>query len=142
MAKLSFGACYFSAPAVTTLVAGVPAKAEGTTVAMQLGGFLHPTNNRLEYDQLVTRTFLVSADVSATKSGGGSSLVSFLLYKNGAMVPGARVNRQVSTVDEGAVAVQCNVQLAQGDYVELWVQTDDGDDVTIEAGTLDAQVIG
>ena len=34
------------------------------------------------------------------------------------------------------MAIQTLVQLAQNDYVELWCETDDGDDITIQNGVV------
>ena len=34
------------------------------------------------------------------------------------------------------MAIQALVQLALNDYVELWCETDDGDDITIQNGVV------
>ena len=143
MAKLSFGSCYFSTPVETTLDAGTPAKASGTTTAMQLGDFTHPASNRLTYTGATARVFNVAFAGSVVKGSGGSSLASMYIYKNGTLVTGAEVLRQIANAaDHGAGAVMCQVSLATNDYVELWLATSSGDNMTIEAGVLSANVLG
>ncbi|GAH05979.1 unnamed protein product [marine sediment metagenome] len=143
MAKLSYGSCYFSTPASTTLSAGTPVKAAGTTTTMQLGDFTHSGSNRLTYTGVTARVFNVAFAGSVTKGSGGSTLAEMYLYKNGTLIPGADVLRLIANAsDEGAAAVMCQVSLTTNDYVELWIETDTGDDLTIEAGVLSANVLG
>ena len=143
MAKLSFGSCYVSTAAETTLGANTPAKAAGTTTTMQLGDFTHPASNRLTYIGTETRVFSVVFAGSMLKGSGGSSLVAFHLYKNGTLIPGATISRTVASAsDTGAGAVFCQASLSTNDYVELWVETNTGDDVTVEAGILAVTVLG
>ena len=142
MSTLSFGSCYWSTATATTEAAATPIKAAGTTTAMQLGSFT-TTNNRLTYTGTATRTFEASFTGSSTKGGGGSTIAKYMIYKNGVAVPGAEIDRsKANTSDEGAMSVMCHVSLATTDYVELWVETDTGDDLTIEHGVLAARVLG
>jgi len=143
MAKLSFGSCYFSTPASTTLSAATPAKAAGTTTSMQLADFTMPANNRLTYTATDTRTFQAMFTGSASKASGGSALSAGYIAKNGSVITGSQVQRQLAnTSDIGAGAVSAQFTLAQNDYIEFWVETDNGDDLTIEAGVLSVHVIG
>jgi len=141
--ELSFGSLYWSSSASTTLGAATPAKAAGTTAAMQNNNFTASTTNRLTYTGTTTLYFRVECTASMQTSGSGSSLVSLWLYKNAGAVTGAEIQRAVSTTaDIGAGAVAAIVQLATNDYVELWVETDDGDDVQIDFGQLTATTVG
>ena len=143
MALLSFGSAYFSTPAATTNIAATPIKAAGTTTAMQLADFDMSTSNRLRYLDLTTRTFEVMFTGSVSKAGGGATASNYYLYKNGIAIPGAVVARTISnTSDIGAFSVTCQVTLALNNYVELWLETDTGDDLTIETGVLSAKVLG
>ena len=142
MAKLSFGSCYFSTTALTSLSANTPAKAAGTTTAMQLGDFT-TTNNRLTYTGATTRTFQVGFAGTSSKGGGGSTLGIYSIYKNGSAIPGILATRTIANAtDRGAFGMLGQIQLAQNEYIELWLETDTGDDLTIEAGVLSAVVIG
>ena len=140
---LSFGSIYFSTPAMTTLTGTTPAKAAGTTTTMQLGDFLHPSNNRLTYDGVTTRIFEVLFTGSAQKGSGGSADTFYYLYKDGVLIPGATVSRKIPNVgDEGAFGILAQVTLASGSYVELWLSTENGDDLQIDYGVLTAKVLG
>lgn len=143
MAQLTFGSIYFSTPTATTLSAATPLKASGTTTTMKLAGFLHPSDNRLTYDDAVTRTFEVMFTGSVTKGGGGPTHSDYFLYKNGTLIDGTEISRTIaSATDSGAFAVSAQVDLANTDYVELWLATDTGDDLTIQSGILSAKVLG
>ena len=145
--KLTFGSFYFSTPALTTLAAATPAKAAGTTTinpASVGNGFTMPANNRLQLDSgQTTRVYRVSALVSLVKSDGGSTDGKLYIAKNGTIVAESGITRTLAnTSDFGAVAAGWMVSLAADDYVELWVETTNGDDVTIQDGGLGATVLG
>ena len=143
MALLTFGSIYFSTPTATTLAAATPLKASGTTTTMKLAGFLHPSSNRLTYDDTVTRTFEIMFTGSVTKGGGGATQSQYFLYKNGSLITGSTISRTISSAtDAGAFAVSAQVDLANTDYVEFWLETDTGDDLTIQSGVLSAKVLG
>ena len=141
--ELGFGSLYWATAAATTLGATTPAKAAGTTAAMQNNNFTASTSNRLTYTGTTTLYFKVDCTASMQTAGSGSSLVSLWLYKNGSAITGAEIQRAVATTaDIGAGAVSAIIQMAENDYVELWVETDDGDDVQIDFGVLSAVTVG
>jgi hypothetical protein len=143
MAKLTFGSCYFeSAAAVETdNIAGVPIKAAGTTTAMKLEGFTH-TNGRLTCTGVI-RTYEVQFNGNVSKGGGGATVALSAIFKNGAAVVGSGTTLRISSSsDHRALAILCHADLGPGDYVEIWVQTDTGDNITIDGGVLSVKVIG
>ena len=141
--RFAFGGYYFSTPAATTLAAATPAKAAGTTTAGQLDGFTH-SDNRLTYGAgEPTQWFQVLGTISSSKAGGGATTGEFFIAKNDSVIVNSRILRNLpNTSDVGALAVGANVQLAAGDYVEIWVETANGDDLTVEAGGLGVSFIG
>lgn len=154
MAKLSYGSFYVSSPAATTLSAATPAKAAGTTTALELGDFTH-ANNKLTYNQATTRDFVVVANVLLQKASGSASVVELHLYKNGSPVTGMSTYKnqaQEVVLDEDGNAffddtpfflmIQGTVELANGDYLELYLETDTGDDVTVLNGGMAVKVAG
>lgn len=142
MARLTYGGFYFSTPAATTLGAATPAKAAGSTTALQLGDFTH-SDNRLTYEATVTRDFEVMAAISLTKASGSASVASLLVAKNGSPVTGLRVDRSCpEDTDERLLVVVGNLSLTEDDYVELFLETDTGDDLTVESGVMTCKVIG
>ena len=138
---LTYGGYYFSTPALTTLSAATPLKAAGTTTAKPVNGFTHTASNRLTYNGTVTRDFMVTVTFSANTAAGAETC-SFHLYKNGSLVTGSTIVRKVSNNDIGAGALSTIVELATNDYVELWVETLGGDNLTIDNGTVIAVVVG
>ena len=142
MAKLSYGGIYWSTPAATANVNGVAIKAAGTTTAMELGDFTMPANNRLTYTGADTRVFMAQFAGSVSKAAGSSSETTYYLYLNGSPITGSLVGRTLSSSAEGAFAVSAVVELALNDYVELWLEVDSEDDLTIQNGVLSAHVLG
>ena len=139
----SCGSCYFSTPAATSNVAATPIKAAGTTTTMELTGFTSPLDNRLTYIDTEPVVFEVMFTGSVIKGGGGATESSMFIYKNGVAVPGAHIERTIpSSTDTGAFAVSCQISLVTNDYVELWCETDTGDDVTVQAGVLSVKAVG
>lgn len=133
-----YGALYFSSAVTTTLAAATPAKAAGTTAA-QNGSrhFTISTTNRLTYIGVDTDVFRVSCTVGITKSAGGSTTGSHYLYVNDSPVTGASINRTyANATDEGSVALVAHITLTTNDYIELWLETDTGDDLTVNDGTI------
>ena len=136
--------------AQTTIVTGDTfVKAAGSTIGLENFGFSH-SDNRLTYTGETARTFKVTAEVSMTTSAATEALMA--IFKNGVRThplestgtyPIGVIQRHVGVgTDVGAAAVSILVKLKKDDYVELWLTTDDGDEVTWEYGTLIATVAG
>ena len=142
--ELSFGSCYISTPAETTIAgADTPIKAAGTTTALQSNNFTHSGSNRLTYTGTTTLYFNVQALISATKAAGSASDVRFAIAKNGSVVTGMSVSRNVSSTAEGAMACGGIIQMETDDYVEIWVENlDNADNMTVQEGTLTAFTVG
>lgn len=134
----AYGALYFSVSALTTLAAATPAKAEGTTAAQDGNiNFTISTSNRLTYTGVMTEEFHVTMSLGLTKSAGGSTTGSHHLYKNGSLVVGSTVNRTyANATDAGSVSVVAHVSLATNDFIELWIETSNGDDLTVNDGVI------
>jgi len=113
---------YITTPAPVTIVtAGTYYKMAGTTAAYQLVNFTH-SNGRLTYTGAKTRKFDVVIPFSVSSSEKDIT-VTFEVYKNGgegAVVP-SRITRTLRAVgDIYVMPLASIVELAQGDYVELW----------------------
>ena len=136
----AYGGIYFSVPATTACVAATPIKVAGTTAA-QDGALLFTagTANRLTYTGKATRPATVTATFSVDASS--ATMAKFHIYKNGSLVTGATITRTIANTDIGTMALIANVSLAENDYIELWCQTDDGDDLTVEDGVLTVETI-
>jgi len=130
--QLRYGSIYWSTPASTTLGAATPAKAAGTTTTNKLIGFTHPANNRLTYTGTDTVHFEVIASLSLTKQAGSGTLCSAFIAKSGTNIANSRRRRQVPATDEGVITTSWSLDLATNDYVELWVSSANGDDITVQ----------
>lgn len=133
------GGYYVSTAASTALTTSTPAKAAGTTAAFALSSFAMPANNRLQYTGSDTANFLVSFNGSLSKASGSDSVISVMLYKNGAALTGASVDQSIASTDvlikPVAMTFICN--LATNDYLELWLENNtNGDDAEIQTGIM------
>jgi len=130
------GGFYWSSSAATANESGVPIKAAGTTTAQTLRGFSH-TSNRLTYDGIADKEFVIVASISATKASGGAALGSFYVYENGSVVTGSEIQRSISnTTDTGAFSLTVQVTGSTDDYWEIWCSTPNGDDLTFVLGNV------
>ena len=130
------GEVYFSTPAATVLAAATPAKAAGTTTGLHIHGFTH-TDNRLTYNGVASHDFLINATTTLTKAGGGATIGHIYIAKNGVVEPGLEIRQSMAgSTDQVAMAIFGTVELATNDYVELWLSTDDGDDMTVQLGIM------
>ena len=133
------GSLYWITTAVTETVTDTPIKAAGATNASNCFGFSH-SDNRLTYDGAVARTFLINVSFAISASGATNSTMH--LAKNGEPVVSG-IQRKIGTGgDIGAAAVGVLIKMSKDDYVELWVETDDGDDLTVENCIMTATVAG
>ena len=125
---------YWSVAAATSLSAATAAKAAGTTVAGSLSNFTMPSNNRLKYTGAETTVFSVQVNVSLSKAAGTSTQLQVPLRKNGTTV--ANLILTVPGTDYTLASLKWLVSLATNDYLEVYLETDTGDDITIRGGTV------
>lgn len=121
-------ACYAAATYTTTItVAGTYYKAGNTTTSIHTEDFTH-ASNKLTYTGAATGYFTITCSMSIGYSGGaGNKTLSVKLAKNGAVIDNTAVDRVLAAAaDRGAVTVIGLVELAQNDYIEVFVtnQTD------------------
>ena len=144
MAKLVFGSFVFTTPVETPLAAATPAKALGTTAAGPLADFTMPQNNRLLYTGLTTRAFQINMAIAAQKTTGGATNAIFHVHINDlSPLPDITIERTIANNnDTGAIPICGAFNLSTGDYVELWLETANGDNITIIGGQMVISVLG
>ena len=143
MAMLAFGSFAFTTTVETPLAANTPAKALGTTVVGEIGDFTMPVNNRLLYGGATTRAFEIILSTSSVRSAGSQALATIHVAKNGVVVTNLSTTRTLlNTSDVGAVALCGSLSLAQNDYVEIWLETNNGTNITITKGCMIVRVLG
>jgi hypothetical protein len=142
MGVLTYGAMAFTGTAVTTILdLATPLKALGSTTAGELGEFTMPLDNRLTYIGTIERAFGVLVSVSALKINGNSALATFHIAKNGAIVNLSIDRTFKNNLNTGNILIAGTVRLAENDYVELWVETDNGGDLTVEDACVVVSVL-
>lgn len=131
----AYGAIYWSAGAAAANETDTPIKVAGTTAALGTANKVtQATTNRLTFTGSDTRTFFVSATFSIDLSA--ASVAKMHIYKGGVAITGATIQRTVGGTDVGAMAIHTFVDLAPSEYVELWCETNDGDNINIGFGQL------
>ncbi len=128
----------WTTPAATTLGVATAAKAAGTTT---LDGrqsptrgvvFTMPANNRLTYGGPTTRNFRVAFWAPVTAAASSNLIVS--IHRNGTLITNGESEEFAVTTSPSNVYHQVQVELDDTDYVEVFLETDDGDDVTVGVG--------
>jgi len=135
------GAIYWATPAATSNAAATPILCAGTTAAQGTAvKVTQAVTNRLTYTGVPTRNFIVEATIGISASATATTSKLYV-YKNGSAVTGLVVTRYIAGSDIGAVAIHGVVSLASTEYVELWCETDDGDDLTVTNGVFSIRSI-
>lgn len=129
----SIGQYYISDNAVATTISNTTDFFKGTASTIS-GPYIQKFtdgNNRLTYDGLIQRTFLVEATVSV--SGTSNNVVKFRIAKNGTTITASQVSTTLPAAGRSEnVAIQAIVEMAFGDYVEIFVRNTTGaNDVTL-----------
>lgn len=129
----SYGEMYISSPANTTSVSSSSyKKASGTTADGALNDFTHSTN-RLTYTGATTKRFRVSVDGKIV--GGVAATITVGVYKNGDTLVRSEDTTTIVLVSEGSYGINCLVELATNEYVELFVKATTGT-VQLKTSTL------
>jgi len=112
---------YVSSSAETTISSiGAAVKVAGTTTNVTAKNFTH-TDNRATYTGKDTHVFQVTASISMT-SAGNNVVASLFVYKNGSVIAASEQQRRVNTgTDVGNAALNVMVELAENDYIEIWI---------------------
>jgi hypothetical protein len=105
----------------------------GTTVAgVTSSNVTASTAGRLTYTAATARDFKVTATISHTKIGAGSQQFEFFIAKNGTIETKTRQATSFANTALGPTSLSGIINLAQNDYVEVFVaNTGSTDDVRI-----------
>ena len=135
----AYGSIRISASAPTVLTDDTPAKVAGTTAFKT--GIASPdfdddggVSNRLRHTGTVARDFQVKICLSVTSAGSNQDMTLYLA-KNGAIDSETQIFRKIGAgSDQGAVGVCPPVNLAENDFVELWIEnTTSSTNITVTA---------
>ncbi len=139
----STGTLYLTSEASTNIpVANTPVKISGTTATENLANFTAGgVDNRLVYTGLTTRTFSVICSLSFQGDSARNELFSFYIAKgtggSTSVVNSTKVYRFIAgNSDVGALSISGNVSLATGDWVEVWAECADDNDLIVKSFNL------
>jgi hypothetical protein len=86
--------------------------------------FTISTAGRLTYSGLVEELFFCDATIFAIISGGATREYTYFLAKNGAVITSSQSTASYDGSTPDSNSVTSVVELAENDYIELWVQAD------------------
>ena len=120
------GGLYLDTSAETTITTiNTPVKVAGTTLGLALNERLVATTNRLTYTGLIPTIGLFTGSFAV--STGNNTNLTFYLAKNGVVLPESAGQVRVGTGgDERNGTISCLVDMVTDDYVEIWVENNDG----------------
>lgn len=121
---INFSAAVGSGTSVTFSGTGTSSrrKMPGTTVSNSLFRFSKDADNRIVYEGRKTRYFGITASLSY-QGDFSNNIFIFYLAKNGNVIDQTKVYREnAASNDVGSVAVVGTVELAEGDFVEVWAE--------------------
>lgn len=90
--------------------------------------------NRLVYDGVKDREFTISASLSVRVTGAATNFYAFIVAKNGTIITESNAVVYIdSDTQIQNVAINANVDMANGDYIEVYVQrlTGSGSDTLV-----------
>jgi hypothetical protein len=130
-----FGIMTMQENATATTISGTasPALISGTWASGATSNFTGSTGGRLTYTGAETSRFSIDASVTFLRAtGSGNINVAVSIAYNGSVNPASKVVSTCSQTNKHAVGVPYTLEMAQNDYIELYVQNDtNDDDVTI-----------
>ncbi|NJX15628.1 cell wall anchor protein [Tamlana crocina] len=124
------GNFYFNGTLTTgfsqTIINGIATEVQGngTFTANSLFRFTSAGgNNRLVYDGLKEREFQINASMSVRVTGAATNFYAFVLAKNGTVLT---ESNSIVYIDSDTqiqnISINANVNLENGDYIEVYVQ--------------------
>lgn len=126
---------YISTPAETTIAnANEPTKIAGeTTASVILSDVTMPQDNRLQHTGDVTRFFKIVVNLSLT-AAGNNLIVAGHIAKNGSPLVQSEQHHKITTgTDIVGLGLSAVIDLAQDDYIEIWIENKTStDNITIE----------
>lgn len=124
-----------NATATDIVTQSVAVKVAGTTTSQSITQKFSHSNNRATYTGAIEKPFRVTAIFSFT--AGNNNVVSGYIAKNGTIISNSEAS-STANITGGLigraenVAVQTVVQLAQNDYLEVWVANNSANtDITV-----------
>jgi len=103
-------------------------KLTGTSTSNNLFRFTSSGDNRIVYDGIRSKNFIISTSISFQGDSNNAIFIFYIAKGNNGdtsatVVEETRVYREVgSSNDVGAVSIVGSVELSQGDFIEVWAE--------------------
>ena len=112
--------------------ANTPVKVAGTTTNGNSSSDITLGTNSITYTGTDTKTFVIEGVGNLLRIGGGGLDGTVYIARNGAVVVKSGIQAQLNA-QERPFAVQCILDLAQNDFVEVWAENNtNGQDLRVE----------
>lgn len=124
-----------TASVITT--AGTPVKVAGTFVVGDISGFTADTTGKItETESGITR-HVINAIVSLTAASGTNHQCSIYIALNGSVIATTRMTNTISAGLSRSMATFANIEISNGDYLEIYVSNDSTtDDLIVSRAVL------
>lgn len=96
-----------------------------TSLSVNSIDFIASGNGGLQYKGTITRTFRISASITATTNTAGSFIYEFK-KTNTSYIPSSRVIQKINVSEEQTSTIQTLATLSPNDFIEIWVGKIDG----------------
>lgn len=117
--------------------AGTPVKVAGTFVVGDVSGFTADTTGKItETESGITR-HVINAIVSLTATSGTNHQCSIYIALNGSVIATTRMTNTISAGLSRSMATFANIEVSNGDYLEIYVSNDSTtDDLIVSRAVL------
>lgn len=133
---VAVGNIYITTPAETTITTqGSAVKVNGTTTSVRMFRALSSVSNRIVYNGSATKVFNIQASLSGFAESTNTNY-TFFIARNGTLLPSTAIQTRFQGggggADIRALSFTGTVELAPGQYIEVFVRNDDNkNNVTI-----------
>lgn len=114
--------------ATTISVAGTPVLTAGTWTAGSTDNFTASTGGRLTYTGAETLDMTIDASITFRSASANEVDAAVTLYKNGSAASTSKRITSCSGSVQGSVSMPYHIEMAQNDYLELFVSNEDTTD--------------
>ena len=124
-----------------TIITDTPTKILAPTTPKYINGFafndIGGGEFALQKEAAGTQKFTITAR-TGMRTGGSNITVTLYMYKNGVAEPGISIPRRVGAgTDTGAVAIGGVFELAQNDYIEIYIKVSGNSTVIFDQLSID-----
>ncbi|WP_372857619.1 hypothetical protein [Pseudoalteromonas sp.] len=130
------GLLSFQTPTTTVLAAATPKLITGTWVVQRTSQMTGTAAGRITYNGERNVTVPISATLSIVPVSGTNKVVNVYFAKNGSVITASKISAVISSGSARNLAVNWQDSLAGNDYYEVFIESVDGTDLTVNTANL------